>query len=378
MKKFLKISWVMAIIIFCLCYLTASFSAFISPEIFSYTSIFALVFPYLFVIGILLCIAGFFINKKSGVLLLIVLLFGSYNLVHTIAFNVPKTFTTTKDSSTLRIMTWNVQSFDSYLMKHKNKDGYKANRSNMLQLIMDYNPDVICFQEYLDYENTKNRRSIRYDLIDAGYPYSYASNEKFIESKRKFAAYGGTAIYSKYPLTDSGRIKLIDSDVGKQEYMIYASLNFNEKPVRIFTAHLASYNLYTDTAETDHSKENIYTITYKLKHSIEYKIRETGLIHLEEVQLIRKQIDASPYPVIYCGDMNSTPCTFPYRYLKNDLQDAFLKKGSGLGVTFYKLLYTLRIDFCLVNKKMNVLQSTVSKVKLSDHYPVISDVKWSK
>lgn len=94
--------------------------------------------------------------------------------------------------------------------------------------------------------------------------------------------------------------------------------------------------------------------------------------------MIRQQINASPYPVIYCGDMNSTPCTFPYRYLKNDLQDAWLQKGSGLGVTFYKLLYTLRIDYCLVDKKMNVLQSAVSKEKLSDHYPVISDVSWRK
>ncbi|MEO8116978.1 MAG: endonuclease/exonuclease/phosphatase family protein [Bacteroidota bacterium] len=378
MKKFLKISWLIAIIIFCLLYLTAAFSAFISPEIFSYTSIFALAFPYLFVIGILLCIAGFFINKKSGFFLLIILVFGSYNLVHTFSFNVPKSFSNTKDSTTLRIMTWNVQSFDSYLLKHKNKDGYKSNRSDMLQLIVDYNPDVICFQEYLDYENTKKRRSIRNDLIAAGYPYSYASNEKFIESKRKFAAYGGTAIYSKYPLTDSGRIKLTDSDVGKQEYMIYASLNFDNKPVRIFTAHLASYNLYTDTADTDHSKHNIYKITYDRKNSIAYKIRETGLIHLQEAKMIRQQMDASPYPLIYCGDMNSTACTYQYRYLKSDLQDAWLQKGSGLGVTFYKLLYTLRIDFCLVNKKMNVLQSVVSKEKLSDHYPVISDVSWSK
>jgi len=89
MKKFLKISWVIVLVLFCVLYLIASFSAFISPEIFSYTSIFALAFPYLLCIGILLCIAAFFINKKSGFFLFIVLLFGSYNLVHTIAFNVP-------------------------------------------------------------------------------------------------------------------------------------------------------------------------------------------------------------------------------------------------------------------------------------------------
>lgn len=374
MKKFLKISLIIAIAIFCVLYLIASFSAYLSPEVFSYTSIFALAFPYLFVIGVLLCIAVFITWKKWGVVLFIILCAGSYNLVHTIALNVPTTFTKIKDSSILRIMTWNVQSFDSYLLKHKDKDGYKTNRSEMLQLILDYNPDVICFQEYLDYENTKKRRSIRNDLKAAGYPYSYASNEKFVESKRKFAAYGGTAIYSKYPLIDSGRLKLMDSDVGKQEFMIFASLNFNQKPVRIFTAHLASYNLYTDT----NGNNNIYTITYHRKSSVQEKIRETSLIHLREAKMIRQQMDASPYPLIYCGDMNATACTYEYRYLKNDMQDAFLQKGSWLGVTFYKLLYTLRIDFCFINNNMKVIQSEVGKEKLSDHYPVISDVTWRK
>ncbi|MBS1730494.1 MAG: endonuclease/exonuclease/phosphatase family protein [Bacteroidetes bacterium] len=378
MKKFLFISWIIAIILFSIFYLIASFSAFISPDLFSYTSIFALAFPYLFIIGALLCIAGFFIHKKSAYILLAILFCGSYNLVHTVSFHAPKAFTAAKDSTTLRIMTWNVQSFDSYLLKHKNKDGYKTNRSEMLQLILDYNPDVICFQEYLDYENTKKRRSIHNDLFAAGYPYAYASNEKFIESKRKFAAYGGTAIYSKYPLIDSGKLKLIDSDVGKQEYMIYASLIFNHQPVRVFTAHLASYYIYSDTTDQTENGGSIYQITYDRKLSVQSKIRETGLTHLREAKMIRQQIDASPYPVIYCGDMNSTACTYQYRYLKNDLQDAFLQKGSGIGVTFYKLLYTLRIDFCLVNKNMQVLQSVVGKEKLSDHYPVISDVKWSK
>lgn len=377
MKKFLKISWICITVVTALVYVIASLSALISPAAFSYTSLFALAFPYIFACTIVICIAGFFIHKKMSLLLLFLLPIGSYNIFHTIAFHLPQEFVQEKDSSTLRIMTWNVQSFDSYLLKQKNKEGYKTNRSDMLQTIVDYNPDVICFQEYIDYQNTSKRRSIRNDLAAVGYPYSYASNEKFIERRRKFAAYGGTAIYSKYPLIDSGKVKLINSDMGKEEYMIYTSLYFNQKPVRVFTAHLLSYSLYTDTTDVPRDN-NIYEITYNRKHTIQQKIRETGLTHLGEIKLIRQQMDTSPYPVIYCGDMNTTACTYIYRNLKKDLQDAFLKKGSGIGVTFYKLLMTLRIDFCFVNQMMEVRQCEVAKKKLSDHYPVITDVKWAK
>ncbi len=376
MKKFLKITWVGIVILTAIIYLLASLSAFISPAQFSFISLFALAFPYVFICTLVICIAGFFIHKKLSIVLLILLPAGIYNLVHTVAFHLPKNFVKEKDSTTLRIMTWNVQSFDSYLLRQKNKEGYKNNRSAMLQLILDYNPDVICFQEYIDYQNTAKRRSIKNDLTAAGYPYSYASNERFIERRRKFAAYGGTAIYSKYPLLDSGKVKLINSDVGKEEYMIYASLNFNQQPLRVFTAHLLSYSLYTDTS--DMSQDNIYQITYDRKLSIQQKIRETGLQHLEEIARIQAQINASPFPVIYCGDMNTTACTYIYHHLKEDLQDAFLQKGSGLGVTFYKLLATLRIDFCFVNRLMKVQQCTVAKAKLSDHYPVITDVHWAK
>ena len=62
----------------------------------------------------------------------------------------------------------------------------------------------------------------------------------------------------------------------------------------------------------------------------------------------------------------------------NNLQDAFLAKGSGIGNTFYKIGPTLRIDVCLADTSMQVLQCKREKKKLSDHYPVIADMKWKR
>ena len=85
---------------------------------------------------------------------------------------------------------------------------------------------------------------------------------------------------------------------------------------------------------------------------------------------------SSPYPVVYCGDINTTPCSYNYRILKDNLQDAFLAKGFGLGATFYKILPTLRIDVFLADPVFKINQCTVVQRKLSDHYPIVTDISW--
>ena len=74
--------------------------------------------------------------------------------------------------------------------------------------------------------------------------------------------------------------------------------------------------------------------------------------------------------------MNTTPCSYNYRILKNNLQDAFLAKGSGIGATFYKILPTLRIDVFLADRALKIDQCAVMQRKLSDHYPIITDISW--
>jgi endonuclease/exonuclease/phosphatase family metal-dependent hydrolase len=69
--------------------------------------------------------------------------------------------------------------------------------------------------------------------------------------------------------------------------------------------------------------------------------------------------------------MNAVPSSYTYHVLKNDLQDAFLEKGTGIGASFYKVLPMLRIDYCLADKRLAITGCAVIKEKLSDHYPVL-------
>ena len=379
MKIFFKTLWIIACIPLVSIFLLASFSTFIPPASFSYISILSLGFPYILAVYILFLIISFFAERKLAFIMLIILPAGTFNTLNTFALRTPITWQTRKDSSTLRVMTWNVQSFTNYLRKKKSVSAYKTSKDSILATIKTYNPDVVCFQEYNNIENAKRRTSIRKQMDTLGYHYSFCSKDRSgsLPKNPNVLLESGVAIFSKTPITDTGSVNINHDE--NNENLAYADILFNNKPVRVFTAHLQSFTIYKDTSEAKNGDENIYEITYQRRKAAEYKVRETEIKHQEEVAVIREQINKSTNPVIYCGDLNITPTSYNYRTLKGDnLQDAFLAKGSGIGNTFYKIGPTLRIDVCLADKNMQVQQCQRDKIKLSDHYPVIADMSWKK
>ena len=76
--------------------------------------------------------------------------------------------------------------------------------------------------------------------------------------------------------------------------------------------------------------------------------------------------------------MNSVPASFSYHEMSAGLQDAFVKKGWGLGYTMDYLPKTLRIDVLLFDKKFSIQKFKRDKLHLSDHYPQMADVTWKK
>lgn len=364
MKKFIRRAWIIFSVAVFVCFVVSCFTIFIPPSVFSYITLFALAFPYLLLIMIVITIINFFTAKKLAALMMVFLPPGFINISHTIAFNFPKKFPAEKDSAALRIMTWNVQDFVDLSFK-------SDVRSRMLSIISEKTPDVLCIQEMTNVEGGKWRVSVRKELDSMGFKYHFFSNDIITTNKMDAVVTRGAAIFSKTPFFDSGRTNIRDDRTG--ENLIYANIKFNNRLVRIYTAHLASFQLYTDTID---AKKDVYEITYDRKRVIQYKLRETEQLHEKEAKIIHREISKAGFPAVYCGDMNAVPCSYNYRFIKNNFHDAFLEKGSGIGATFYKILPTLRIDYCLADKRLKVLNCTVIEEKLSDHYPVVTDIRW--
>ncbi len=357
----------LAIVFFLSC-----FTQFIPSSIFSYAVFFALLFPYLFLLIFCFAIINLFFSKKWSLLFFLILIPGLYNFFHVVAISPNSKWQMKKDTDAIRIMTWNVSSFVSPAPLVLPE---AIERKQILETISEYNPDIICIQEYYNAYNSRDLPSEKHELDSIGYHYLLFSRD---DQEKTF--YGeierGTAIASKTPFLDSGRMQ-IREDV-HNEFFIFGDVKLQNKIVRINSAHLASYFLFPDSAQGYVGKRRVAKKMFIYKNHVQERLREVEVLHDVQAAKIRHVLDTSSYPNIYCGDMNATSCMYSYRLLKGASQDAFLQKGNGIGATFYNIAPTLRIDMCFPDKHFIVQQCTVVHRKLGDHYPVVTDLKWKE
>ncbi len=373
MKHSFKFCWIVLCAIFSLIFLISAFSQFIPPAVFSYIIFFAIAFPYLFAVMVVLAVISFFIHRKTGYILLVLLFLGLYNLSQTIAVSPGSTWKPAKEKKALRVLTWNVADFVN-AWPLSSPDGQI--RKEMLQMITNYNPDVLCLQEYSIFIGSDKLVNVKNELDSIGYKYILQSND-LNSTNRWLTINRGVAICSKTPLTDSGKITFQYDN--HKESMLYADVLLEGKKVRIATAHLFSYGLFPGSDYGyEGGERRVMRKLYSYKKSVQQRMRETEIEHQYQAKIISRTLDTISNPVIYCGDMNTVPTSYTYRILRGERQDAFLRKGNGIGNTFYKVAPTLRIDVCFADKALDVLQSEVAKRKLSDHYAVITDVCWKQ
>ena len=360
MLKTLSLLWIVAGCLLSVLYIFCGVSSFVSPESFPYSIFLSLGYPFALLAQVLLILVTLFISKKWALVYLTVLLTGIVSLRNTFAFHpFNPSFHTAKQQSVLRIMTWNVREFNCLHPQGPDCSSAEA----IAGIVKAYWPDVICFQEY---SNTVNGNPDMTAILNrAGYRYSAFAD-------LNTGSQIGTVIFSRLPILKHDTLLM---NRQSWEHVLRCDVSFEGKPVSIFTTHLQSFSLYSDTTQT-HSVLGQYKIAYQRKRIFYHKLKDIEIAHVEEAKLIRRFMSQTTNPVIFCADINATPASYTYGKLKDHLQDVYLEAGFALGATYYSLVPTLRIDICLADQKFQVKQATVKRVYLSDHFPVIADLQW--
>jgi endonuclease/exonuclease/phosphatase family metal-dependent hydrolase len=125
------------------------------------------------------------------------------------------------------------------------------------------------------------------------------------------------------------------------------------------------------TRKRDSILENSRNIFSKLKRGI--------ILRSRQVDIVKEITGNSPYPFVLTGDLNDVPNSYTYFTIKGGrLQDAFLKKGFGIGRTYSYLSPTLRIDYIFTTKDFSILQFNRVVKDYSDHYMLVADVQLKK
>lgn len=370
MKKISKALWRTGCIVLALVFLVSCCTTFISSARFSYTIFFALLFPYLFIAIAVAGVVNLFVNKKWAMVFFVLFIAGIYNFFLTVAVSPLHSWNMQKDSGSLRIMTWNVSEFVNPAPLNLPD---AETRRNIYHTISEYQPDVLCLQEYYNAANSRDLPSEQHELDSLGYHYLAYSGDMQTQT-----FYGliqrGCAIYSKFPLISNDTLNIRkDYNI---ENVVHTDIIYHNKPVRVATGHLKSYYLFPDSARGYAGRKTVAKKLYTYKQEVEMKIRDVESLHERQAGRIRSLLDSSDLPSVYCGDMNATPVMYSYQLLKGNHLDAFLKAGNGIGATFYNLVPTLRIDVIFPSNDFIVNQCTIVQRKLGDHYPVVADLKW--
>lgn len=352
-------------IVIIILYSLVSIVPYLASGNFWFIAIWGIAFPYLFVIVVIALVFWAFKRSKWAFLPAIALLISWQQISVSFGFcflNKNKKLGSYKQEGAVRILSWNVARWDE---ANRDARGGQSYRNLMMDWVQMMDADILCLQEFFEcYDPSISVQNIPV-IKEMGYPYHY-----FFPSSQIFGGnfQFGLCIFSRFPILDSAHS--LNGAGGHSEGFSYVDCKVNDQVFRIFNTHLESFGLSRDDYDGFGSIKTTGNILGKMKRG--YHLRN------QQAEILRNSMDVSPYPAILCGDIDDIPNSYAYFKVRGSFKDAFLQAGSGLGRTYQFFLPTLRIDYIFCDQRFNVSQFFIQKLRYSDHYPVLADIRFVK
>jgi endonuclease/exonuclease/phosphatase family metal-dependent hydrolase len=370
-KRFLVFCNVLVAVVF----LLGCYSAWFNPTHFWFIGFFTLASIYLLLVLVVFIFFWLFVKRAFMLIGIVAIALAWQPIKQIIKIKPSYNFNLAKQPNNVRIISWNVDNFD-FLAYKKNH----AIKNEMLDLINKHNPDIACFQEmvaadtFVDLNNEYYRKFPFYPLSGFDSALGFKNNFYTYNDKNDFARqqHFGIIIFSKYPIINKKTISIYPHDYNST-FQFVDMVKANDT-IRVFNIHLQSLRFSSDNLKYIQEATSKTEIDLDQSKNIISKLKKGFIKRQKQSNAIKEEINASPYPVIVCGDFNDVPNSYAYCTIGKGLKNAFAEKGFGVGRTFSGISPTLRIDNIFVDKRFTVDQYTCINKKLSDHFPVISDV----
>ena len=353
--KVLRLLVVFVNIIAALALITAFITPMVSPARIPFLSSLGLVMPYIIIVNVFF-IVFWIVKARLYFLISLVTIAVSWSAIKT-SFPYHNHKNVEYDKG-LKIMSYNVRVFDRYNWTNDSK-----NVSRMLNFIKEEDPDIICMQEF---GSSRVGLTERFILNALGkYPYHFISYSKATQAAKHRQ---GLAILSKHPISN----KQVDPQIHLADgYTIHCDVKVKKQTIRVINAYFSPINItnkydFIAGLDSKNYKDNVS----KAINSLHVAARQ----HAEHAERIQHIIANTSNPVVMCADMNSSPISYSYHELSKDLNDAFLKFGTGFGATYNGKYPFLRIDYILYSPNLTLLTYQRKKAKYSDHFPIIAEL----
>ncbi|MDB5153082.1 MAG: endonuclease/exonuclease/phosphatase family protein [Mucilaginibacter sp.] len=331
-----------------------------NPEKFWVIAFFGLAYPLLLLGNVILIVYWLLRKSKWMVLSLITIALGWNILNKNVGLRFPSSFGM-KKSEAVRIMTYNVHNFKRYGAKND-----ISTKHEILQIIAEGQPDIIGLQEFY------TRKRGQYDMLDSIQKILKCNSYYFEAVRANKDEAIGIALFSKFPIVDHGFIQLADRSSENQ--CLYIDVKKGEKTIRVYNVHLQSIRFDPDDYRYLNSVSRQGKTEVSSAKRLGSKLKTAFIKRSQQIFKVKNHAGVCPYPYIISGDFNDTPTSFAVNQMCKGLKNAFREKGSGLGRTYNGNFPNYQIDYIMASPKFDVTDYNITERKLSDHYPVCSDL----
>ena len=193
-----------------------------------------------------------------------------------------------------------------------------------------YQADVLVLQE-VDRNRWWSARTDQPAYLAEKLDMHYAFGTNVLRSGNR---HYGTAILSRYPMSDIENTPLPNGPGGQQRGLLRVRIEPFGIPVSIYDTHL-------ENTSAD--------------------------LRLTQARRIAQIVGADPLPTVLGGDLNSGPGSAVLATLRSQLTDSWAGVGVGSGATHPSSAPRTRIDYLLHARGMSPIQSVVVPSAVSDH-----------
>ncbi len=344
MRKLIRNIFLFVNIILSVLLLFTYLVSWVNPATFWIPSLLGLVYPFLIILNIAFIFFWIIFHWQYALISLVCILAGYNTLNSFFQFSGKKT----KSEDGLKVLSYNVSYFNSFLDKGKNN---KA----ILDFLAAQKADLICLQETkLQKQGVLNPVKLK----------SYFPGIMHCQLAHQ-SEWGGPVTFSKYPIINMGELRFKES----ANLVIYCDIKTAKDTIRVYNCHLQSYGIdirkysVIDTLGFEKKKlKEMLSIGTKLKNG--YVQRSV------QIKKLTEHISKCRYPIIVCGDFNDTPISYCYGEMTSDLNDSFVGSGRGVSATYNGKLPSYRIDYIFHSDFFKSYNYKKLNVNFSDHYPI--------
>lgn len=335
--------------------LLSCWSVYLLPADYPRLSLFGLTFPFFLVINLIFLVFWLIFHIRYVWIPLVALLLSVPFIRDYCPINLKKD----PPEGALKVLTYNVAFFGG------SEESGKGEDNAILKYILASDADIVCLQE----ASGGVREILDEKMRQAGY-----NVPKVVDTGKEMLEHA----YFKMPVLSVEPVKYDSETNGSIAYHLLC----DGDTLLVINNHFESNRLTVEDKTVyknmifDPQKENMENGMRLLMR----KMAHASAIRSPQVDIVNKYIkrDRSPY-VLVCGDFNDSPISYTCNRFGKNLTSSFVESGNGLGFSYNKDLFYVRIDHIFHSENMESYDTHVDRsIKTSDHYPMITYIKRNK